>query len=66
MVREGLKLEQAEAAAKVRGELPASAEAKGAAEPIRKGLKGTDDDDDSDDKGYKWEVINPLMRFELS
>lgn len=54
MVREGMKLEQAEAQAKARGELPAKAEAKGAAEPSRKGGKGTDDDDDDgDDKGYK-------------
>jgi hypothetical protein len=51
MVREGMKLDAAEAQAKARGELPVKAEAKGAAEP-GKGGKGTDDDDD-DDKGYK-------------
>ena len=55
MVREALKLDQAEAQAKIAGSInvgPSVAEAKGgAAEP--KGGKGTDDDDDDDDKGYK-------------
>ncbi len=53
MVREGLKLEQAEAQAKAKGELPATAEAKGGQEPRRKGGKDTDDDDGGDEKGYK-------------
>jgi hypothetical protein len=52
MVREGMKLEQAEAQTKGKGDVPSVAEAKGAAEPGRGG-KGTDDDDDGDQKGYK-------------
>jgi hypothetical protein len=51
MVREGKKLEMAEAQGKAN--LPATAEAKGGAalSPSRGG-KGTDDDD-GDEKGYK-------------